>query len=350
MSVRNLPDGNKKPWLCDVRPIGRNGKRVRKCFATKGEALAYEKFVLRETDDKPWLGERSQTRSLLDMIDLWQERHGQSLAHSKYTYNKLKVIALAVGDPHYHKFTAAMFSDYRSRRLAGEVEDLNGRKIAVSLRTCNNEQDLLNAVIVELQRTSEWKGENPLMSVRQFKLHESEMEFLTTDEMKELIAAAEAHPFHDGLHKIIKLCSATGARFQEAAKLTGAQLSKYKVTFTQTKGKKNRSVPISPDIYEVIYKEGSGPLFNIGYSTVYRFIVKTVPRLKQQADHVLRHTFASYYMMNGGNIIALQRTLGHSDIKQTMRYAHLAPDHLEDVVSKNPLVNLNESDNWLKSK
>nr|WP_238787237.1 hypothetical protein [Vibrio fluvialis] len=44
--------------------------------------------------------------------------------------------------------------------------------------------------------------------------------------------------------------------------------------------------------------------------------------------------------MNGGNIIALQRTLGHSDIKQTMRYAHLAPDHLEDVVSKNPLVTL----------
>lgn len=340
MSVRKAEDNGQKPWLCDVRPNGRNGKRVRKRFATKGEALAYEKFVLRETDDKPWLGEKSQTRSLLDMIDLWQERHGQSLAHSKYTYNKLKVVTLAVGDPYYHKFTAAMFTDYRTRRLAGEVEDLNGRKIAVSFRTCNNEQDLLNAVIVEMQRTGEWKGENPLMSVRQFKLHEPEMEFLTTDEMKELIAAAEAHPFHDDLHKVIKLCLATGARFQEAAKLTGAQLSKYKVTFTQTKGKKNRSVPISPDIYDVIYKEGSGPLFNIGYSTVYRFIVKTVPRLKQQAAHVLRHTFASYYMMNGGNIIALQRTLGHSDIKQTMRYAHLAPDHLEDVVSKNPLVNL----------
>ncbi|WP_252724207.1 tyrosine-type recombinase/integrase [Vibrio hepatarius] len=149
------------------------------------------------------------------MIDLWQERPSQSLAHSKYTYNKLKVIGLAIVDPLYQK-----------------------------------------------------------------------------------------------------------------------------VTFTQTKGKKKRSVPISPELYDVIYKEGSGPLFNIGYSTVYRFIVRNVPRLKQQAAHVLRHTFASYYMMNGGNIIALQRILGHSDIKQTMRYAHLAPDHLEDVVTKNPLANL----------
>jgi len=47
-------------------------------------------------------------------------------------------------------------------------------------------------------------------------------------------------------------------------------------------------------------------------------------------------------MMNGGNIIALQRILGHADIKQTMRYAHLAPDHLEDAVEKNPLNSLME--------
>ena len=340
MSVRKLEDGSKKAWICDVRPNGRNGKRIRKRFATKGEAMAYEKFVLKETDDKPWLGEKSQTRSLLDMIDLWQERHGQSLAHSKYTYNKLKVMGIAIGDPLYHRFTPAMFTEYRTQRLAGDIADLNGRKVAVTFRTCNNEQDLLNAVIIELQRMGEWKCENPLKSVRQFRLHEPEMEFLTVDEMQRLIAEAEAHKFHDDLHKIIKLCLATGGRFREVSQLTGAQLTKHKVTFTQTKGKKNRSVPISPELYELIYSNSSGPLFRIGYSTVYRFIVKHVPRLKQQAAHVLRHTFASYYMINGGNIIALQRILGHSDIKQTMRYAHLAPDHLEDVVTKNPLVNL----------
>lgn len=48
-------------------------------------------------------------------------------------------------------------------------------------------------------------------------------------------------------------------------------------------------------------------------------------------------------MIKGGNIIALQRILGHSDIKQTMRYAHLAPDNLEDVVTKNPLVNVKQA-------
>ncbi|NAW87761.1 tyrosine-type recombinase/integrase [Photobacterium halotolerans] len=337
MTIRNLKDGNKKPWLCECYPQGRTGKRVRKRFATKGEAAAYENFIMREVDDKPWLGEKTERRSLMEMIDLWQERHGQSLTHSKYTYNKLKVMALGLGDPLYTRLTASMFTEYRAARLAGDIADLQGRKTAIAYRTCNIEQDLLNAVIVELQRMGEWKGDNPLTAVRQFRLHETEMEFLTTGEIRQLIDAAENHTHHDDVLKLIKLCLATGARYSEAANLTGAQITRYKVTFTQTKGKKNRSVPISQEVYELIYKEGSGPLFSIGYTTVYRFIVKHVPRLKQQAAHVLRHTFASYYMMNGGNIIALQRILGHADIKQTMRYAHLAPDHLEDAITKNPL-------------
>ncbi|WP_437124277.1 tyrosine-type recombinase/integrase [Burkholderia multivorans] len=48
-----------------------------------------------------------------------------------------------------------------------------------------------------------------------------------------------------------------------------------------------------------------------------------------QLTHVLRHTFASHFMMNGGNILSLQRILGHASLTVTMRYAHLAPDHLE---------------------
>lgn len=345
MSVRNLKDTSKKPWLCECYPNGRDGKRVRKSFATKGEAIAYERYLMKEIDDKPWLGEKSECRSLLDMVELWHRRHGQSLVYQKYTLRKLQVIAHAVGDPLYTNFTAKMFTEYREKRLAGEIADLNGRKQAVSFRTCNVEQDHLNAMITELIRMDEWKGENPLRTVRHYRLHEEEMEFLTVDEMRLLIREAELHVFHEDMHKVIKVCLATGGRFSETASLTGAQLSKFMVTFTKTKGKKNRSVPITEDLYVQIYKEGSGPLFNIGYSTLYRFIKKHIPRLSNQAAHVLRHTFASYYMMNGGNIIVLQRILGHSDIKQTMRYAHFAPNHLEDVVVKNPLTMLGNYEN-----
>ncbi len=41
--------------------------------------------------------------------------------------------------------------------------------------------------------------------------------------------------------------------------------------------------------------------------------------------HDLRHTFASHWVMNEGDIFKLQKILGHSDSKMTDRYAHLAP-------------------------
>ncbi|OEF10829.1 phage integrase [Aliivibrio logei] len=339
MAVRNLKDGNKLPWLCECYPQGRKGKRIRKRFATKGEALAFEKYTMQEVENKPWLGEKVEQRSLLDMVTLWHHRHGISLTHAKYTYRKLQVIALGMRDPLYTKLTAKMFTEYRTTRLAGEIADLNNRKVAVSFRTCNIEQDLLNAVIAELIRMEEWKSPNPLASVRHFKLHEEEMQFLTLDEIKKLLSAAAQHQ-HPDILKVVKVSLATGGRFLEIANLKGSQLNKYKITYTKTKGKKNRTVPISEALYDEIYKEGSGSLFNISYSTAYRFIVNSMPHLNNQSFHVLRHTFASHFIMNGGNIIVLQRILGHSDIKQTMRYAHFSPEHLEDAVTKNPLAHL----------
>ena len=41
--------------------------------------------------------------------------------------------------------------------------------------------------------------------------------------------------------------------------------------------------------------------------------------------HSLRHTFASQLVMAGVSIYKVSRWLGHSDVKTTMIYAHLAP-------------------------
>lgn len=42
--------------------------------------------------------------------------------------------------------------------------------------------------------------------------------------------------------------------------------------------------------------------------------------------HDLRHTFASWFLQDGGTIEELSGVLGHSSIVVTQRYAHLAPD------------------------
>ena len=45
--------------------------------------------------------------------------------------------------------------------------------------------------------------------------------------------------------------------------------------------------------------------------------------------HDLRHTFASHWVLTGGDIFRLQKILGHKSMVMTGRYAHLAPDVFE---------------------
>lgn len=58
--------------------------------------------------------------------------------------------------------------------------------------------------------------------------------------------------------------------------------------------------------------------------------------------HCLRHTFASLFMMSGGNILTLRTLLGHSDVAQTQAYAHLAPQFLASEVERIQLRNREE--------
>lgn len=45
--------------------------------------------------------------------------------------------------------------------------------------------------------------------------------------------------------------------------------------------------------------------------------------------HTLRHSFATYYLMNGGNIITLKSMLGHSSLATTDKYLHIAQNFNE---------------------
>lgn len=338
MTIRKLDSGE---WLCDLRPNGVSGKRIRKKFATKGEALSYEKFILSEIENKPWLGEKQDNRRLSDLIVLWHDLYGRTLTDSVRMMSKLKAICAGLGDPIASQLTASDFSLYREGRLKGEIPDINGRLMEIKPVTVNHEQRNLSAVFGTLKKLGHWDLPNPLAGLPTFKVDETMVTFLYQNEIKRLLEAL-SESRNKSVLIITKICLSTGARWSEAENLEGSQVTPYRITFSKTKSKKVRTVPISKELYDEIPKK-RGKLFTPCRKNFERIVNKSGIELPEgQCTHVLRHTFASHFMMNGGNILVLRDILGHSDIKMTMVYAHFAPTHLEDAITKNPLTSLNK--------
>ncbi|MBQ0215478.1 tyrosine-type recombinase/integrase [Proteus vulgaris] len=323
MLITKQPDAR---WQVESYPNGRTGKRIRKVFTTKGEAISFERYVLEQTEDK---------RLLSELVEIWFRAHGITLADGGSRKQMMLFGCQAMGEPLATEFNAKLFSVYREKRLSGKITRVDRIK-SVAPRTTNLELAYFRAMFNELHRLGEWKDDNPLKNVRSFRTDGSEMAFLSQQQIESLLKSCRQSMAKD-LELIVKIALSTGARWSEAESLTGRQITPYKITFTKTKGKRNRTVPISKALYDEIPKK-CGALFTPCYSAFRMAMKRTGIELPhRQSSHVLRHTFASHFMMNGGNILVLQRILGHTDIKMTMRYSHFSPEHLEDAVKFNPL-------------
>lgn len=334
MSIRKQTNGK---WLFEKYLDG--GRRIRKSFTTKGEALAYESYIEEQAAIKPWVAEKQDRRQLSDLVNTWYLSHGKTLRDGDRVKKILEFISESTGNPIADNFTAKLFTDYRKRRMSGELYRTDSVK-TVSLRTLNLELVYLRAMFNELDRLGEWNKPNPVQNIKQFRLDESEMSFLSNDQIKSLLIECQNSSVTN-LLLMVKIGLCTGARWSEIVNLKLSQITPFKITYVKTKGRRNRTVPITRDLYEQIPTDNN-KIFNGSHTQAFKNAIERagIELPNGQLTHVLRHTFASHFMMNGGNILVLQKILGHTDIKTTMRYAHLAPDHLEEATILNPLSSL----------
>jgi len=141
-----------------------------------------------------------------------------------------------MGQPLAREFDAQMFSRYREKRLSGDYARSNRVK-KVAPRTINLELAYFRAVFNELGRLGEWKGGNPIKNVRPFRTEESEMAFLTKDQIGQLLDECGREDNTD-LVCIVKLCLSTGAGGQRLKNLRKARSRNTKSLTQRPKAEK----------------------------------------------------------------------------------------------------------------
>ncbi|MGL6348534.1 MAG: phage integrase, partial [Aeromonas sp.] len=114
MSIKKLDDGR---YEVDMRPQGRNGKRIRRKFAKKHEATAFERYVLANQHDKAWIEKPKDARPLSELIQLWWIYHGQNLKWGAPTRRALELVDRNMGHPCAFQIDNHMLAVYRSQSL-----------------------------------------------------------------------------------------------------------------------------------------------------------------------------------------------------------------------------------------
>ncbi len=317
-------------WLVDIQPGGRGHKRFRKAFTTKAEARRFELTIQsRIAVDTAYSLPKKDLRKLTDFVKLWYDSTGQFLNSGKDSYQRMIQASAKMGDPVMSVFKPVFFIEYR----AGRINE--GSKPA----TLNRELQTFKAVFNDLARSAQYEGKNHFSAINQIKLSEPKTIFLSDEQIQKLFSYLEKS--ESDAYLVALICLSTGARWGEAQSLELSDLSNGMIHYHETKSKKSRSVPVTEQLYQRVLARLKQGVFNDSYSTFTRRLYESGINLPEgQKTHVLRHTFASHYMMNGGNILALQKILGHSSLNMTMKYSHLAPDYLREVLKINPALTL----------
>ncbi|MBN1481464.1 site-specific integrase [candidate division KSB1 bacterium] len=230
---------------------------------------------------------------------------------------------------------------FRGRTLkrisAGDIEDYISKRLAEGRApaTVNRELTCLKRMY---NLAIKWKEAtyNPVNDVDFLEEPPGRTRYLSEEEAQRLIDSAIDH-----LKPIIITALNTGMRLGEILNLKWQQVHIERVLdpyieVENTKNNKKRNIPLNDDMVvlldSIAHKEDDfvfHGLFGdpVKYIKVpWRTALKRA-NIKDFRFHDLRHTFASHFIMKGGDAMTLKEILGHSSLKMVERYTHLASSH-----------------------
>ena len=136
---------------------------------------------------------------------------------------------------------------------------------------------------------------------------------------------------------MVALLLDTGIRLGELAGLRWPDVGREALRVDGKTGP--RVIPVSPSVRAMfdglgdsmhLWVSRHGPMTRTAIQTSIRVIFRRAGvRGPKLGPHTLRHTFATHYVNNGGNLVCLQQILGHSSITTTELYLHLSASMLK---------------------
>jgi integrase/recombinase XerD len=197
---------------------------------------------------------------------------------------------------------------------------------------------------------------NPTDALKSPKLGLHLPEYLSMDEIDNLLDIEVTDPFSARNKAILELMYATGLRISEVISLEFKNIDFEEcIVRVMGKGSKERIVPINDYALDALntYIEEYRPLMvknevnnylflnNHGKQMTRQGIFKMIKAeclkkgiTKDISPHTIRHTFATHLLENGADLRIIQELLGHSDISTTQIYTHLTNDELKNDYKK----------------
>lgn len=233
----------------------------------------------------------------------------------------------------------------------GETLKVSLLKTGLSVTRVNNILNVMKIIFKEAVRTENLL-KSPFNNLKFIPKQERTLDYwLPTEVHKFLYSSLESH-----YYPVYLVCLNTGLRkgeicglfwdcidFKNRQIIVKRTVDRYGLK-ESTKSKKVRNIPMNDTVYEFLHehfknRQSLKYVFTTPHGKpidyqhfTFRIFNRDMEKAKVRSIrfHDLRTTFASNFCMNGGDIYALSKILGHSSVEITQqKYAHLHPSFME---------------------
>jgi integrase len=322
-------------WICYAGLDGRtvfesSGSRK---FKDAEAILTQRKNEIREgkNPENKRIDTKTSFEQLAERYSEWMKGRHRSAESKQYRINQLLA---HFGNIRINRFNTLIVEQHQT--------DLINSKLAPS--SVNKNISILKAMFA---KAVEWKLVdkeilNNILMVKQLTENNMRLRYLNIEEIPVLIDFCEKH-----LKPIVITALNTGMRRGEILSLEWDKhidLRQGFINLDKTKNDERRSIPINAtlknvlqsiprrmDIPYVFFDPATGQRYK-GIKHSFKTALKKA-KIKDFHFHDLRHTFASHLVMSGVDLTTVAKLLGHKSLKMTLRYAHLAPQHLAKAVN-----------------